>query len=184
MKELVLLIAKALVDNPDKIDVKEIVGEKTTVVELKVADGDKGKIIGKEGRIIKAIRIIVNSASAKLDKRATVEVVEWYKMKSKKNYTKQKVFSTDIVGFEVFDQNGKLIGILSNIMSTSGSDVWIVKCCNEEILIPALRSVVREVNVLRKKIFVVLPKEYEDVYSQIKSVDDVLEYNTFVRLIA
>ncbi|GMO66678.1 MAG: KH domain-containing protein [Endomicrobiia bacterium] len=76
MKELVLLIAKALVDNPDKIDVKEIVGEKTTVVELKVADGDKGKIIGKEGRIIKAIRIIVNSASAKLDKRATVEVVE------------------------------------------------------------------------------------------------------------
>ncbi|MDR1784752.1 MAG: KH domain-containing protein [Endomicrobium sp.] len=76
MKELVLLIAKALVDNPDKIDVREIAGEKTTVVELKVADGDKGKIIGKEGRIIKAIRIIVNSASAKLDKRATVEVVE------------------------------------------------------------------------------------------------------------
>jgi len=76
MKELVLLIAKALVDNPDKIEVKEIVGEKATVVELKVADGDKGKIIGKEGRIIKAIRIIVNSASAKLDKRASVEVVE------------------------------------------------------------------------------------------------------------
>ncbi|MDR1511739.1 MAG: KH domain-containing protein [Endomicrobium sp.] len=76
MKGLVLLIAKALVDDPDKIEVKEIVGEKTTVVELKVADGDKGKIIGKEGRIIKAIRIIVNSASAKLDKRATVEVVE------------------------------------------------------------------------------------------------------------
>ncbi|MDR1401296.1 MAG: KH domain-containing protein [Endomicrobium sp.] len=76
MKELVLLIAKALVDNPDKIEVREVVGEKTAVVELKVADGDKGKIIGKEGRIIKAIRIIVNSASAKLDKRATVEVVE------------------------------------------------------------------------------------------------------------
>ena len=97
-------------------------------------------------------------------------------MKSKKNYTKRKVFSTNIVGFEVFDQNGKLIGILSNIMSTSSSDIWIVKCCNEEILIPALRSVVREVNMLRKKIFVVLPKEYEDVYSQIKSVDDFLEY--------
>jgi predicted RNA-binding protein YlqC (UPF0109 family) len=76
MKELVLFIAKALVDNPEKIEIKEITGEKTTVVELKVADGDKGKIIGKEGRIIKAIRIIVNSASAKLDKRATVEVVE------------------------------------------------------------------------------------------------------------
>lgn len=76
MKELVLLIAKALVDNPDQVEVKEIAGEKSTVLELKVADGDRGKIIGKEGRIIKAIRIIVNSTSAKLDKRATVEVVE------------------------------------------------------------------------------------------------------------
>ncbi|MDR2811692.1 MAG: KH domain-containing protein [Endomicrobium sp.] len=76
MKELVLLIAKALVDNPDHVEVKEIGGEKATVLELKVADGDRGKVIGKEGRIIKAIRIIVNSVSAKLDKRATVEVVE------------------------------------------------------------------------------------------------------------
>jgi predicted RNA-binding protein YlqC (UPF0109 family) len=76
MKELVLLIAKALVDNPDQVEVKEIAGEKATVLELKVVDGDRGKIIGKEGRIIKAIRIIVNSASAKLDKRATVEVIE------------------------------------------------------------------------------------------------------------
>jgi predicted RNA-binding protein YlqC (UPF0109 family) len=76
MKELVLLIAKALVDNPEEVEVKEIAGEKATVLELKVTDGDRGKVIGKEGRIIKAIRIIVNSASAKLDKRATVEVVE------------------------------------------------------------------------------------------------------------
>ncbi|MDR3330738.1 MAG: KH domain-containing protein [Endomicrobium sp.] len=76
MKELVLLIAKALVDDPDRVEVKEIAGEKATVLELKVADCDRGKIIGKEGRIIKAIRIIVNSASAKLDKRASVEVVE------------------------------------------------------------------------------------------------------------
>jgi predicted RNA-binding protein YlqC (UPF0109 family) len=76
MKELVIYIAKALVDNPDQVEVKEISGEKATVLELKVADGDRGKIIGKEGRIIKAIRIIINSASAKLDKRATVEIVE------------------------------------------------------------------------------------------------------------
>jgi predicted RNA-binding protein YlqC (UPF0109 family) len=76
MKDLVLYIAKALVDNPDQVEVKEITGEKATVLELKVSDGDRGKIIGKEGRIIKAIRIIVNSASAKLDKRATVEIVE------------------------------------------------------------------------------------------------------------
>ncbi len=76
MKDLVLYIAKALVDNPDKVEVNEITGEKATVVELKVAEGDRGKIIGKEGRIIKSIRIIVNSASAKMDKRATVEIVE------------------------------------------------------------------------------------------------------------
>ena len=76
MKELVLYIAKALVDNPDKVEVTEISGEKATVIELKVSEGDRGKIIGKEGRIIKSIRIIVNSASAKLDKRATVEIVE------------------------------------------------------------------------------------------------------------
>lgn len=76
MKELVLYMAKALVDNPDNVEVSEISGEKATVIELKVSEGDRGKIIGKEGRIIKSIRIIVNSASAKMDKRATVEIVE------------------------------------------------------------------------------------------------------------
>ena len=76
MKDLVLIIAKALVDDSDQVEVREVAGEKATVLELKVAAGDRGKIIGKEGRIIKAIRVIVNSASAKLDKRATVEVVE------------------------------------------------------------------------------------------------------------
>ncbi|MCX5782717.1 MAG: KH domain-containing protein [Elusimicrobia bacterium] len=76
MKDLVLYITKALVDNPDKVEVNEVSGEKATVIEIKVAEGDRGKVIGKEGRIIKAIRTIVNSASAKLDKRATVEIVE------------------------------------------------------------------------------------------------------------
>lgn len=76
MKDLVLYIAKALVDNPDNVEVKEVSGEKATILELKVQDTDRGKVIGKEGRIIKSIRTIVNSASAKLDKRATVEIVE------------------------------------------------------------------------------------------------------------
>lgn len=76
MKDLVLYIAKALVDNPDKVEVKEVIGEKTTVIEIKVSESDRGKIIGKEGRIIKAIRTIVNSASAKLNKRVTVEIIE------------------------------------------------------------------------------------------------------------
>ena len=61
MKELVLYIAKALVDNPDSVEVNEIAGEKATVIELKVADGDRGKVIGKEGRIIKSIRTTLSS---------------------------------------------------------------------------------------------------------------------------
>jgi len=76
MKELVLYIVKALVDEPEKAEVKEVAGERATIIEIKVAEPDRGKIIGKEGRIIKAIRTLVNSSSAKLDKRATVEIVE------------------------------------------------------------------------------------------------------------
>ncbi|OGS22486.1 MAG: hypothetical protein A2252_01465 [Elusimicrobia bacterium RIFOXYA2_FULL_39_19] len=76
MKELVVQIAKALVDNPESVEVKEIQGDKSTILELKVSDTDRGKIIGKEGRIIKSIRTIVSSAAAKLDKRATVEIIE------------------------------------------------------------------------------------------------------------
>lgn len=76
MKDLVEYIAKALVDSPDEVKVSEIVGEKVTIVEIRAADSDRGKIIGKEGRIIKAIRAIVSASSAKLDKRATVEIVE------------------------------------------------------------------------------------------------------------
>jgi uncharacterized protein len=76
MKDLVLYITKALVDNPEKVEVKEIAGEKSTVIELKVDESDRGKVIGKEGRIIKSIRTIINSASAKIDKHATVEIIE------------------------------------------------------------------------------------------------------------
>lgn len=76
MKDLILYIIKALVDNPDQVEVNEVIGEKSTILELKVAVSDRGKIIGKEGRIIKAIRIILNSASAKLNKRTTLEIVE------------------------------------------------------------------------------------------------------------
>lgn len=76
MKDLIIYIAKALVDSPDQVEVNEVIGEKSTILELKVAASDRGKIIGKEGRIIKAIRIILNSASAKLDKRTTLEIVE------------------------------------------------------------------------------------------------------------
>lgn len=98
-------------------------------------------------------------------------------MESKKSDLKWKV--SDILGFEVFNQNGKRLGILSDIILTGSNDVWVVKYYNEEVLIPALKNIVKEVNVIRKKIFVVLPKEYEDIYGQVKSADDVLEYNGY-----
>ncbi|MDR0956693.1 MAG: PRC-barrel domain-containing protein [Endomicrobium sp.] len=87
----------------------------------------------------------------------------------------------DILGFEVFNQRGERIGILSNVIATGSNDVWIVKYYNEEILIPALKNIVKEVNVMRKKIFIALPKEYEEIYnhSQLKSADDVVEYNGY-----
>ena len=76
MKDLLIYIAKALVDHPDDVQVHEISGEHTTVLEVKVDATDRGKIIGKEGRIIKAIRTVVGASSAKSKKRCTVELIE------------------------------------------------------------------------------------------------------------
>ena len=76
MRELIEYVAKALVDNPDSVDVKETEGEKTLVYELRVGAGDLGKIIGREGRTAKAIRTIVTAASMKQGKRAVLEILE------------------------------------------------------------------------------------------------------------
>ena len=74
MKELIEQIAKALVDNPDQVTVKAIEGEQTTVLELRVAQTDLGKVIGKQGRT--AIRTILSAAGMKLKKRFTLEILE------------------------------------------------------------------------------------------------------------
>ena len=76
MKELIEMIAKALVDVPDQVKVDEVVGEQTTVVELKVAKEDLGKVIGKQGRTASAIRTILNAAATKLRKRCVLEILE------------------------------------------------------------------------------------------------------------
>lgn len=76
LKELVEFMAKALVDYPEKVEVNEIVGEQTTVVELKVAKEDLGKVIGKQGRTARSMRTILNAASTKLHKRSVLEIVE------------------------------------------------------------------------------------------------------------
>jgi len=76
MKELIEYIARSLVDFPDKVKVTEITGEKTVVYELRVGQGDLGKIIGKEGRTAKAIRTLITAASMKAGKRAVLEILE------------------------------------------------------------------------------------------------------------
>ena len=74
MKELVEVIAKALVDNPDEVVVTESENEDEIVIELKVASGDMGKVIGKQGRIAKAIRSVVKAASSRMEKKVIVEI--------------------------------------------------------------------------------------------------------------
>jgi len=76
MKELVRVIAMALVDNPDAVEVTETETEKSIVVELRVAPDDMGKVIGKQGRIAKAIRTVVKSAAAGDDKKVVVEILQ------------------------------------------------------------------------------------------------------------
>lgn len=76
MKELIVYIAKALVDFPDEVEVIEVEGEKTMVLELRVAREDLGKVIGKQGRTARALRTILNAAATKVKKRAVLEILE------------------------------------------------------------------------------------------------------------
>ncbi|WP_297631430.1 KH domain-containing protein [uncultured Clostridium sp.] len=75
MKELVELIAKSLVDRPEEVRVNEIAGEQSIILELKVAPEDMGKVIGKQGRIAKAIRTVVKAVAIKEEKRVVVEII-------------------------------------------------------------------------------------------------------------
>ena len=76
MKELVEVIAKSLVEHPDEVVVTETENEKTILVELRVAPSDMGKVIGKQGRIAKAIRAVVKAAASKVEKKVIVEIMQ------------------------------------------------------------------------------------------------------------
>ena len=76
IKDLIEIIAKALVDKPEAVEVTEVEGEQTTVVELKVAKEDLGKIIGKEGRMARSLRTILGAVSTKLRRRSVLEIIE------------------------------------------------------------------------------------------------------------
>jgi predicted RNA-binding protein YlqC (UPF0109 family) len=76
LKELIEFMARALVDTPEKVRVSEIVGEQTSVIELRVAKEDLGKVIGNQGRTARAMRTILSAASTKIRKRAVLEIIE------------------------------------------------------------------------------------------------------------
>ena len=76
LKNLIEYMSKALVDMPDQVEVSEIEGEQTTVIELKVDKSDLGKVIGKQGRTARALRTILNAASTKIKKRSVLEIIE------------------------------------------------------------------------------------------------------------
>ena len=76
MKDLITYIAKALVDRPEEVTVSEVEGNQTSVLELKVAKEDLGKVIGRQGRTARAMRTILSAASAKIKKRTVLEIIE------------------------------------------------------------------------------------------------------------
>jgi len=76
MKDIVGYIVAALVDNPEQVAIEEVTGNQASVLELKVAKDDLGKIIGKKGRTVQAIRIVLNASSAKTKKRTILEIIE------------------------------------------------------------------------------------------------------------
>jgi predicted RNA-binding protein YlqC (UPF0109 family) len=76
LKDLLEVIAKSLVDNPDDVNVNEVEGEQSIILELRVSQDDMGKVIGKQGRIAKAIRTVVKAAASKDNKRVAVEIIQ------------------------------------------------------------------------------------------------------------
>ncbi len=76
MKDLLVEIAKALVDNPDEVNVTEVEGEQTTVLELRVREEDLGKVIGRQGRTARALRTLLSAAGMKVHKRFVLEILE------------------------------------------------------------------------------------------------------------
>ena len=75
-KELVEYMVKSLVDNPEEVEIKEVEGEKSTILELRVTKEDIGKVIGKHGRIARAIRTIINASATKSGKRVVLEILD------------------------------------------------------------------------------------------------------------
>ena len=85
----------------------------------------------------------------------------------------------DILGFEVFDQDGNLLGLLADVISTGNNDVWTIKSDTEELLIQALKSIVTKVDISAKRIFVSLPDGYVDIYGTKVKLEDAVVVEEF-----
>jgi len=83
---------------------------------------------------------------------------------------------SDILGCQVYDQNGSVLGNLADVLTTGNNDIWVIKNNTEELLLPALKTVVVEVNILSKKVFVKLPQGYESIYGNKIPSDICLDY--------
>lgn len=96
-------------------------------------------------------------------------------IENRKEKTNLKWKVADILGFEVFDQDGCSLGVLSDVASTGTNDIWNIKSQEKEILIPALKTIVVKVDISSKKIFVRLPEGYSDIYGTKIKLEDVVE---------
>lgn len=96
-----------------------------------------------------------------------------------KTATKTTWKVADILGFEVIDQDGNELGLLSDVISTGNNDVWTIKSDTEELLIPALKSIVTKVDISKKRIFVSLPDGYSDIYGTKVKLEDAIVVEEF-----
>ena len=108
MKDLISYIAQALVDHPEQVSVSEVEGNQTSVLELKVAKEDLGKVIGKQGRTARAMRTILSAASAKIKKRTVLEIVQ----KHAEGVTEQQLRQSN-------SRNGRYLAVTVTIEATS-----------------------------------------------------------------
>src|SRR4030067_1115773 len=135
MKELIKYMGQALVDKPDMVAVSEIVGEQTSVIELRVAKEDLGKVIGKQGRTAKAMRTILSAASTKVRKRTVLEIIEQAEdlvgrqvlasADKLKALPEGEYYWQELIGLEVVTEEGRRLGRVQRIFPAGGSDVYV-----------------------------------------------------------
>ena len=167
MKELVEYVARSLVDNKDAVTVEETVGPEATILELHVAPEDMGKVIGKQGRIAKAIRSVVRAATAKdwqivgdklydvtdgyqliLDGAApTVGDKAYWGAGHAAELAENQFFIADLLGAEAVDTKGGEIGVLKDVLTPGGTDIFVFDTPAGEVMVPIIEKVVVSLDV-------------------------------------